>query len=99
VHPLIHRAVYPCKKSLSDASVKASEINEVILVGGIMIHMPKVAETVKGVFGQDPSKGVNPDEAVVISALFSVVYWLSTLRTISLTSLRCSSVLKFLAVL
>lgn len=67
VQPLIQRTVDPCKKALNDAGVKASEINEVILVGG-MTRMPKVGETVKGIFGRDPSKGVNPDEAVAIGA-------------------------------
>jgi len=67
VDPLVKRTVEPCKKALSDAGVKASEINEVILVGG-MTRMPKVGETVKKVFGREPSKGVNPDEAVAIGA-------------------------------
>ena len=67
VGPLIQRTVDPCKKALSDAGVKASEINEVILVGG-MTRMPRVVETVKSIFGRDPSKGVNPDEAVAIGA-------------------------------
>ncbi|KAG9312188.1 heat shock protein 70 family [Chiua virens] len=53
--------------ALSDAGVKASEVNEVILVGG-MTRMPKVGETVKSIFGREPSKGVNPDEAVAIGA-------------------------------
>ncbi|KIK22710.1 hypothetical protein PISMIDRAFT_493116 [Pisolithus microcarpus 441] len=65
--PLIQRTVDPCKKALSDAGVKSSEVNEVILVGG-MTRMPKVGETVKSIFGRDPSKGVNPDEAVAIGA-------------------------------
>lgn len=64
---LIERTVAPCKKALADAGVSANEINEVILVGG-MTRMPKVIDTVKGVFGRDPSKGVNPDEAVAIGA-------------------------------
>ncbi|GAA5829113.1 hypothetical protein JCM5353_005288 [Sporobolomyces roseus] len=64
---LINKTVEPCKKALSDAGMKASEIEEVILVGG-MSRMPKVIETVKGVFGRDPSKGVNPDEAVAVGA-------------------------------
>ncbi|KAF8629568.1 hypothetical protein AX15_003381 [Amanita polypyramis BW_CC] len=64
---LIKRTIDPCKKALSDAGVKASEINEVILVGG-QTRMPKVGETVKSIFGRDPSKGVNPDEAVAIGA-------------------------------
>jgi molecular chaperone DnaK len=67
VAPLIQRTVEPCKKALADAGVKASEINEVILVGG-MSRMPKVIDTVKSVFGRDPNKGVNPDEAVAIGA-------------------------------
>ena len=65
--PLIQRTVDPCKKALNDAGVKASEINEVILVGG-MTRMPRVVETVKSIFGREPSKGVNPDEAVAIGA-------------------------------
>jgi len=64
---LIQRTVGPCKKALTDAGVKPSEINEVILVGG-MSRMPRVVETVKSVFGREPSKGVNPDEAVAIGA-------------------------------
>jgi molecular chaperone DnaK len=67
VSPLVQRTVDPCKKALSDAGVKASEIDEVILVGG-MTRMPRVVETVKGIFGREPSKGVNPDEAVAIGA-------------------------------
>lgn len=65
--PLIQRTVDPCKKALADAGVKASEVNEVILVGG-MSRMPRVVETVKSIFGREPSKGVNPDEAVAIGA-------------------------------
>ncbi|KAL4064254.1 heat shock protein 70 family [Scleroderma yunnanense] len=64
---LVDRTVDPCKKALNDAGIKASEVNEVILVGG-MTRMPKVGETVKTIFGRDPSKGVNPDEAVAIGA-------------------------------
>lgn len=67
VAPLVQRTVDPCKKALSDAGVKPSEIDEVILVGG-MTRMPRVAETVKSIFGREPSKGVNPDEAVAIGA-------------------------------
>lgn len=67
VGPLIERTVGPCKKALTDAGVKTNEINEVILVGG-MSRMPKVIETVKSIFKRDPSKGVNPDEAVAIGA-------------------------------
>jgi len=67
VSPLISKTVDPCKKALSDAGVKASEIEDVILVGG-MTRMPRVTETVKSIFGRDPSKGVNPDEAVAVGA-------------------------------
>jgi molecular chaperone DnaK len=67
VSPLIQKTVDPCKKALSDAGVKPSEIEEVILVGG-MSRMPRVIDTVKSVFGRDPSKGVNPDEAVAVGA-------------------------------
>ncbi|KAH9926100.1 heat shock protein [Fomitopsis serialis] len=67
VNSLIQRTVEPCKKALVDAGVKASEVNEVILVGG-MTRMPKVVDTVKTIFGREPSKGVNPDEAVAIGA-------------------------------
>lgn len=67
VKPLVDRTIEPCKKALSDAGIKASEINDVILVGG-MSRMPKVVETVKSTFGREPSKGVNPDEAVAIGA-------------------------------
>ncbi|KAJ7668692.1 heat shock protein 70 family [Mycena polygramma] len=67
VSPLIQRTVAPCKKALSDAGLKSSDIHEIILVGG-MTRMPRVNETVKSVFGREPSKGVNPDEAVAIGA-------------------------------
>jgi len=67
VQPLVQRTVDPCKKALSDAGIKANEIDEVILVGG-MTRMPRVVETVKTIFGREPSKGVNPDEAVAIGA-------------------------------
>ena len=67
VDPLIQHTIDPCKKALSNASLKSSNIKEVILVGG-MSHMPKVMETVKTVFGRNPNKGINPDEAVAIGA-------------------------------
>ncbi|KAL1746686.1 heat shock protein 70 family [Schizophyllum fasciatum] len=67
VSPLVSRTVDPCKRALADAGVKASEVDEVILVGG-MTRMPRVVETVKTIFGREPSKGVNPDEAVAIGA-------------------------------
>jgi len=64
---LVQRTIDPCKKCIKDADVTQSEINEVILVGG-MSRMPKVISTVKEVFGRDPCKGVNPDEAVAMGA-------------------------------
>lgn len=67
VDPLIKRTIEPCQKALKDAGLKASEIDEVILVGG-MTRMPKVIETVKEIFGRDPHRGVNPDEVVAIGA-------------------------------
>jgi len=67
VDDLIQRTVGPCKAALSDAGIKAGEIDEVVLVGG-MTRMPKVQETVKSFFGREPHKGVNPDEVVAIGA-------------------------------
>ncbi|TPX55796.1 hypothetical protein PhCBS80983_g05025 [Powellomyces hirtus] len=64
---LIDRTVDPCKKALKDAGVSPNDITEVLLVGG-MSRMPKVQETVKSLFGREPSKAVNPDEAVAIGA-------------------------------
>ena len=63
----VKQTIEPCKKALSDAGVKASEVNKVILVGG-MTRMPRVSETIKSIFGREPSKGVNPNEAVAIGA-------------------------------
>jgi len=67
VEDLIKRTIAPCEAALKDAGLKAGDINEVILVGG-MTRMPKVAETVKTFFGKEPHKGVNPDEVVAIGA-------------------------------
>ncbi|CAH8543991.1 unnamed protein product [Schistosoma bovis] len=67
VEPLIKRTIEPCNKALKDAEVKASDISEIILVGG-MTRMPKVQETVEKIFGKTPSKSVNPDEAVAMGA-------------------------------
>jgi molecular chaperone DnaK len=64
---IINRTVEPCKMALDDAGVKASDINEVILVGG-STRIPKVQELVKDLFGKDPHKGVNPDEVVATGA-------------------------------
>ncbi|MBK1667657.1 molecular chaperone DnaK [Rhodovibrio sodomensis] len=67
VEDLVQRTVEPCKSALKDAGMKASEVDEVILVGG-MTRMPKIVETVKNFFGKEPHKGVNPDEVVAIGA-------------------------------
>merc|ERR1712072_158067 len=67
VDPLISRTVEPVRKALKDANLAAKDIQEVILVGG-MTRMPKVAESVKSIFGRDPAKSVNPDEAVAMGA-------------------------------
>ncbi len=67
VEELITRTIPPCKTALKDAGLSASEINEVILVGG-MTRMPKVIEEVKNFFGKEPNKSVNPDEVVAMGA-------------------------------
>jgi len=67
VGDLIERTVGPCRTALKDAGLSLSDIDEVILVGG-MTRMPKVQEKVKEIFGKDPHKGVNPDEVVAIGA-------------------------------
>ncbi|MFO7768994.1 MAG: molecular chaperone DnaK [bacterium] len=67
VDDLIERTVQPCRDALSDAGLTAEDIDEIILVGG-STRIPKVQETVKGIFGKDPHKGVNPDEVVAVGA-------------------------------
>jgi molecular chaperone DnaK len=67
VDDLIKRTAGPVKAALKDAGVKASDINEVVLVGG-MTRMPKIIDTVKEIFGKEPHKGVNPDEVVADGA-------------------------------
>jgi len=67
VEDLVKRTVGPCQAALKDANLKAAEIDEVVLVGG-MTRMPKIAETVKNIFGKEPHKGVNPDEVVAMGA-------------------------------
>ncbi len=67
VDDLVQRTIGPCEKALKDAGMRASEIEDVILVGG-MTRMPKIQETVKQFFGKDPHKGVNPDEVVALGA-------------------------------
>ena len=67
VEDLIKRTLEPCKKAIADAGVKSSEIDEVVLVGG-MTRMPRVREVVKDFFGKEPHTGVNPDEVVAMGA-------------------------------
>ena len=67
VDDLITRSLEPCRKALKDADISASEIDEVILVGG-MTRMPKIIETVQNFFGKEPHRGVNPDEVVASGA-------------------------------
>jgi molecular chaperone DnaK len=67
VEDLVQRTVEPCRIALKDAGLSASEISDVILVGG-QTRMPKVEEVVKDFFGKDPRKDVNPDEAVALGA-------------------------------
>ena len=67
VKPLLDRLAQPVEKALKDAKLKASDIDEVVMVGG-MTRMPAVVEKVKQIFGKDPMQGVNPDEVVAIGA-------------------------------
>ena len=67
VEELIERTIAPCRIAMKDAGVSASQIHDVILVGG-MTRMPKVQEKVKELFGKEPRKDVNPDEAVAVGA-------------------------------
>ena len=67
VDDLVQKTIKPCENALQDAGLNPSEIDEVILVGG-MTRMPKVIETVKKLFGKEPNRSVNPDEVVAIGA-------------------------------
>ncbi|HXC40533.1 MAG TPA: molecular chaperone DnaK [Burkholderiales bacterium] len=67
VDELIHRTIEPCRIALKDAGVKITDIEDVILVGG-MTRMPKVGDTVRDLFGKEPRRDVNPDEAVAVGA-------------------------------
>eukprot|EP01030_Chromulinospumella_sphaerica_P028412 gene28412-28748_t len=67
VEELINATIEPCRTAIKDAGVKVSDIDDIILVGG-MTRMPKVQEKVKEFFGKDPRKDVNPDEAVAVGA-------------------------------
>ncbi|MEE9572065.1 MAG: molecular chaperone DnaK [Candidatus Neomarinimicrobiota bacterium] len=64
---LLHRTIEPCKKALKDAKLSASDIDEVILVGG-STRIPKIQEIVKEIFGKEPNRSVNPDEVVALGA-------------------------------
>jgi molecular chaperone DnaK len=67
VDDLVQRTIEPCKAALRDAGLSASQIDEVIMVGG-MTRMPKIVDTVKSFFGREPHRGVNPDEVVAVGA-------------------------------
>jgi molecular chaperone DnaK len=67
VEDLVQKTIGPCAAALRDAGLKAAEIDEVVLVGG-MTRMPKIIQTVKTFFGKEPHKGVNPDEVVAMGA-------------------------------
>ena len=67
VDDLVQRTVEPCKQAMKDAGVAATDVDEVVLVGG-QTRMPKVQQVVTGLFGREPHKGVNPDEVVAIGA-------------------------------
>jgi len=67
VQDLLDKSLEPCKKAMTDAGVKTSDIDEVVLVGG-QTRMPKIQEIVKQLFGKEPHRGVNPDEVVAVGA-------------------------------
>jgi molecular chaperone DnaK len=67
VSDLLERSLEPCKKAMADANVTPNDIDEVVLVGG-QTRMPKIQEMVKGLFGKEPHRGVNPDEVVAVGA-------------------------------
>ncbi len=67
IDDLLQRSLEPCKKALKDSGLEASQITEVVLVGG-STRVPKAQEMVKGLFGKDPHRGVNPDEVVALGA-------------------------------
>jgi molecular chaperone DnaK len=67
VADLLERSLEPCKKAMTDAGVTAKDIDEVVLVGG-QTRMPKIQDLVKGLFGKEPHRGVNPDEVVAVGA-------------------------------
>jgi molecular chaperone DnaK len=67
VNDLLEKSIGPCKQAMSDAGVKTTDIDEVVLVGG-QTRMPKIQELVKNLFGREPHRGVNPDEVVAVGA-------------------------------
>ncbi len=75
-HDLVQRTIEPCKTALKDAKMSASDIDDVILVGG-STRIPAVIDIVKSFFGKEPSKGVNPDEVVALGAAIQggVLIW------------------------
>ncbi len=83
VDVLIQKTIEPCKKALADSGIKISEIDEVVLVGG-MTRMPKVQEAVEKFFGKKPHKGVNPDEVVAIGAAIQGGVLVGTVKDIVL---------------
>jgi molecular chaperone DnaK len=82
VDDLIQKTIEPCRNALKDAGLSASDISEVVLVGG-MTRMPKVQEVVQKLFGKEPHKGVNPDEVVAIGAAIQAGVLKETSRTCS----------------
>jgi molecular chaperone DnaK len=80
VEELINATIEPCRTAIKDAGVKVSDIDDIILVGG-MTRMPKVQEKVKEFFGKDPRKDVNPDEAVAVGAAIRVRCCRASART------------------
>lgn len=74
VEELIERTIEPCRIAIKDAGLSVSEIADVILVGG-QTRMPKVQDKVKEIFGKEPRKDVNPDEAVAIGAAVRAVFY------------------------
>src|SRR3546814_2709775 len=72
VEDLITRTLEPCRKALADAGLKASDIGEVVLVGG-MTRMPRVRQIVKDFVGKEPHTGVNPDEVVAMGAAITEI--------------------------
>jgi molecular chaperone DnaK len=77
---LFERTIRPVKACLADAKLSESEINELVLVGG-MTRMPKVIETARKLIGKEPHKGVNPDEVVAVGAAIQVAHYAARKKT------------------